>query len=95
MRRERQVSLVRRIALLRPRKHDASSQIPQLVAYCRETVLSGHPLQSALSQLHVAYVDSGTDERNTAESVGGCSKNLPDKATQAMLQLRRDIASES
>ena len=58
-------------------------------------MLSGHPLQSALSQSYIASVDPGTDERNTAESVGGCSKNLLVKATQAMLQLRRDIASES
>ena len=87
---------MRRIAPVRhSRKQDISSQIPQLVAYCRETVLSGHPLQSALSQSYIASVDPGTDERNTAESVGGCSKNLLVKATQAMLQLRRDIASES
>ena len=96
VRRERQLSLMRQIAPVRHSpKQDISSQIPQLVAYCRETVLSGHPLQSALSQSYIASVDPGTDERNTAESVGGCSKNLLDKATQEMLHRRPDIASES
>ena len=43
-------SFTRRIALGRPRKHDVSSQIPQLAAYYRETVLSGRLVQSATSQ---------------------------------------------
>ena len=70
--------------------------MPQLAAYYREPVLLGCPLQSALSQSYVASVDPGTDdERNTAAPVGGCSKNLLDKATQETLHRRPDIASES
>ena len=97
MRRERQLLPVRRIALVRQsRKQGTSSQTSQLNAYCRETVLPGHPLQSALSQSYVASVDPGTDdERNTAAPVGGCWKNLLDKATQETLHRRPDIASES
>ena len=97
MRRERQLSPMRRIALVRhSRKQDISSQISQLAAYYREPVLLGYPLQSALSQSYVASVDPGTDdERNTAAPVGGCWKNLLDKATQETLHRRPDIASES
>ena len=88
---------MRRISLARhSRKQDISSQTLQLAAYYRETVLSGRPLQSALSQSYVASVDPGTDdERNTAAPVGGCSKNLLDKATQELLHRRPDIASGS
>jgi 3-oxoacyl-(acyl-carrier-protein) synthase len=97
VRRERQLSTTRRIALVRhSRKQDISSQIPKLAAYYREPVLLGCPLQAAPSQSYVASVDPGTDdERNTAAPVGGCSKNLLDKATQETLHRRPDIASES
>ena len=92
---------MRRIALGRPRKHDVSSQIQQLAAYYRETVLSGRLVQSAISQSYVASVDPGTDERNTTvpllsvtDSIAICGPmHFLDNLTQETLRLP-DIAGE-
>ena len=43
--------------------------MPGLTAHCRETVLSGRPLQSALSHSYIASVYLGTDQRNSTVPV--------------------------
>ena len=62
VRRERQLSAMRRIAIAHSRKHESSS--PHLAVYCRESVLSESSLRSL--QLYVASdsVDVASNQRN-------------------------------